>query len=64
MSGLSTPMDISVFYRSGTGSYLTLPYRQKFLRDVIFAKNLKTGFSRLFVRESTPAIHKYPGILA
>ena len=31
------------------------PYRWKFLRDEIFAKSLKTGFSCLFVRDvATP----------
>ena len=40
-----------------------IPYRWKISRDVIFAKNLKTRFSCLFVRESTPTIREYPGIL-
>ena len=30
-----------------------VPYRWKFLRHEKFAKSLKTGFSRLFVRETT-----------
>ena len=35
-----------------------IPYRRKFSRHEKFAKSLKTGFSRLFVRETTPDIRK------
>ena len=33
-----------------------VPYRQKFSRHEKFMKSLKTGFSRLFIRETTPDI--------
>ena len=33
------------------GLYSIVPYRRKFSRHEKFAKSLKTGFSRLFVRE-------------
>ena len=35
-----------------------IPYRRKFSRHEKFTKSLKTGFSRLFICETTPDIHE------
>ena len=35
-----------------------VPYRRKFSRHEKFTKSLKTGFSRLFIRETTPDIRE------
>ena len=40
------------------GTWRQLPYRRKFLRHEKFTKSLKTGFSRLFIRDTTPDIRE------
>ena len=50
-------MGISVYLLTGAPLLAIvlqqLPYRWKFSRDEIFAKSLKTGFSRLFVCDTS-----------
>ena len=35
---------------------IIIPYRRKFSRHEKFTKSLKTGFSHLFIRDTTPDI--------